>query len=163
MVISTKIEEALNRQINAELYSAYLYLAMASYFESHTFKGFAHWNAKQFGEEQGHAMRIYKYIFDRGGRVSLDAIAAPQKEWKSPLDAFSMAYDHEQKVTGMIHSLVELARAEKDTATERFLDWFVNEQVEEEDHARTIVDKLTLAKENLGALFMIDAELGRRE
>lgn len=163
MVIAQSMQQSLNKQINAELYSAYLYLSMAAYYDAANLKGFAHWNKLQYKEETGHAMKLYSYIFDRGGRVTLEAIAAPKTEWRTPLEAFTEAYTHEQKVSAMIHSLVDQARTEKDLATESFLKWFIDEQVEEEDHARSIVERLTLAKDNVGALMIIDGELGRRE
>jgi len=131
-MISKKIEKALNKQINAELYSAYLYLSMVAYFESVNLPGFANWMKVQTQEELMHAMKIYDFVNERGGRVVLKAIEAPPTEWDSPLDAFEATYKHEQKVTGLINNLVNLAIEEKDHATSSFLQWFVNEQVEEE-------------------------------
>jgi len=141
-MINSKIEKAINEQINAEMYSSYLYLSMAAYFESINRSGFAHWMETQAQEEMKHAMKCYKYIYEKGGRVTLAAIDSPPTEWKSPLDAFESAYNHELKVTGLIHDLVNLARAEKDIATENFLMWYVEEQVEEEASADEIVQKL---------------------
>ena len=162
MVISTAMQNAINEQINAELYSAYLYLAMAAYFDSVNLPGCASWMKAQAKEEQSHAMKFYHYIVERGGRVSLKAIGVPPAEWKSALDAFSTAYKHEQHVTDRINKLVELAEKLKDPATTALLTWFVNEQVEEENNASTIVAQLKMIKESTGALFMLDHHLGKR-
>ena len=162
-MIKTSIEKAINEQINAELYSAYLYLSMASYFQSKNFGGFAHWMTVQAKEEVNHAMKFYGYIYERGGRVSLKAIDSPPVNWKSPLDVFESAYKHEVKVTGLIHKLVNLARSEKDVATENFLMWYVDEQVEEEASADAVVQKLKLIKDSANGLFMLDRELAQRE
>jgi ferritin len=162
-MIAEKMQGALNAQINAELYSAYLYLAMAAYFEDQNLKGMAHWMEKQAGEEYAHAKKFYDFIFERGGRVTLKAIDAPPAVWKSPLEVFRNAYAHEQKVTGLIHDLVELAAAEKDHAAAVLLDWYVAEQVEEEASASEIVAQLTAVKDSAPALFMLDAKLGQRE
>jgi ferritin len=121
-MIASKMQNAVNEQINAELYSAYLYLAMAAYFEDQNLKGMAHWMEKQAAEEYAHAKKFYDFIFERGGRVTLKAIDAPPAAWKSPLDVFREAYAHEQKVTSLIYKLVELAAAEKDHAASVLLD-----------------------------------------
>ena len=131
-MIKDVILEALNKQINAELYSAYLYISMSAYFESINLKGFANWMKVQAKEEVSHAMRIYNYVVERGGRVKLMAIEQPPIEWESPLHAFESAYNHEVKVTAMINELVDLALKEKDHATYNMLQWVINEQVEEE-------------------------------
>jgi ferritin len=162
-MIGNKMLEALNEQINAELYSAYLYQAMAAAFESSNLRGFAHWMERQAQEEQAHAKKIYDFLVDRGGRVALKAIAAPPAEWKSPLAAFEASLAHEQKVTSLIHKLVDLARAEADHAAEVFLAWFVTEQVEEEANAQEIVEKLRLIKDFPQGLFMLDSVLAQRE
>ena len=162
-MISKKMQDALNDQINAEMYSAYLYLAMNAYFQSINFNGFAQWMRIQYQEEMIHAMKIYDFIAERGGRIVLDAIDKPQGEWKSPLAAFEAAYKHEQKVTGLINGLVELAKKEKDHATDIFLQWFVTEQVEEENNASEIVAKLQMLKDSAGQMFMLDRELGKRK
>jgi ferritin len=162
-MISEKIVEALNRQINAEFYSAYLYLSMSAYFESINLKGFANWMRVQAKEEVTHAMRIYNYVVDRGGRVRLLPIEQPPVEWGSPLSAFEAAYQHEMKVTGMINELVELAMQERDFATYNMLQWFINEQVEEEASTSEIVEKLKLVGGEGRALFMLDRELGQRQ
>ncbi|MBO8183361.1 MAG: ferritin [Archaeoglobus sp.] len=162
-MIKESIQEALNKQINAELYSAYLYLSMSSYFESINLKGFANWMRIQAQEELSHAMRIYDYVIERGGRVILDAIEKPPSEWKSPLDAFEAVYNHEVKVTDLINDLVELALKERDHATYNMLQWFVNEQVEEEASADEIVQKLKLVGDEGRAIFMLDRELAQRQ
>jgi ferritin len=161
-MISKKMEAALNGQINAETYSAYLYLSMAAYFESVNLPGFAHWMKVQTQEEMVHALKFYNFIQDRGGKVALAAIAAPKTEWKSAADAFGDAYKHEQKVTAMINGLVELAQKEKDKAADTFLQWFVTEQVEEEKSPYDILQQLKMAGNNPSALLMLDRELGAR-
>ncbi len=163
MEISKKMAEALNGQINAELYSAYVYLSMSAYFESVDLPGFAAWMNSQAQEEVAHAMKIYAFIHERGGRVSLGAIDGPQTEWDNPLAVFEAAYKHEQHVTSLIHDLVTLAIAEKDYATKNMLDWFVDEQVEEEATASEIVAKLTRIGGEGPALLMMDAQLGARK
>ena len=161
-MISKKIVEALNGQLNAELYSAYLYLSMAAYFGSADLPGFANWMRVQFQEEQFHAMKFYDYIIECGGRVSLPQIEAPPSDWDSPLKVFEATLAHEQKVTGLINELVYKAREEKDNATEIFLQWFVNEQVEEEDNVNKVLGQLRLVKDSHQALFMLDKEMGQR-
>ncbi len=157
------MEEALNKQVNAEFYSAYLYLAMAAYFESIDLAGCAKWMYAQTQEEMVHGMKIYDFINERGGRVKLEAIEAPQVEWESPLAVFEHAYSHEQHVTSLINDLMNLAIEEKDHATQIFLQWFVTEQVEEEASANEVVQKLKLAGASSGGLFMVDRELGQRQ
>ena len=161
-MIGKKMQEALNEQINAELYSAYLYLSMAAYFESANLPGFANWMRIQTQEEVAHAMKFYDFVNQRAGRVTLKAIDQPQTEWQSPLAAFEAVYKHEQKVTGLINNLVNLAVQEKDHATNNFLQWFVNEQVEEEESAADIVGKLKLIESDTQALYMLDKEMGQR-
>jgi ferritin len=161
-MIGKKMEKALNDQINEELYSAYIYLAMAAYFESENLTGCASWMRVQTQEETAHAMKIYDFVNERGGRVTLKAIEQPPKGWKSALEAFEAAYAHEQHITGRINKLVDLAIQEKDHATNAFLQWFVNEQVEEETSVDAVVQNLKMAAKAPGALFMIDRELGRR-
>jgi ferritin len=161
-MIGTKMQKALNGQVNAELYSAYLYLSMAAYFESTNLPGMANWMRVQTQEEQFHAIKLFNYILDRGGKVTLDAIEAPPSDWDCPLGVFKSGLKHEQKVTGLINDLVYLAREEKDNASEIFLQWFVNEQVEEEDNAGTIVGQLELIKDSPEALFMMDKDLAQR-
>ena len=161
-MIGKKMEKALNDQINAELYSAYLYLSMVAYFESENLPGFATWMRAQTQEEVMHAMKMYDYVNERGGRVILKAIDEPPAKWNSPLAAFEAAYKHEQLVTGRINDLVDLAIEEKDHAANTFLQWFVNEQVEEETSADAVVQQLKMAEGAPGALFMIDREMGQR-
>jgi len=161
-MISKKMEEALNGQVNAELYSAYLYLSMESYFKSLNLNGFANWMRVQTQEEVAHAMKIYDFINERGGRVTLKPIEGPQTEWDSPLAVFEAVYVHEQKVTGLINDLVDLAIKEKDHATNTFLQWFVSEQVEEESSADEVVQQLKMMENAPGGMFMLDRELGQR-
>jgi len=161
-MINKKIEAALNKQINAELYSAYLYLAMNSYFSSVSFHGFANWMRVQALEEMTHADKFYKYVADRGGHVVLEAIDKPPARWNSPLAVFEQVYKHEQKVTSLIHSLVDLAIKEKDHASNTMLQWFVNEQVEEEANADALVQQLKLIGDNGYGLLMLDRELAQR-
>lgn len=162
-MLSRSMEEALNRQINRELYSSYLYLGMGAYFESVNLKGFASWMQVQSGEERGHAMKFYDYVLARQGKVVLDAIEAPKAKWISAGKVFDEVYAHEQKVTGMIGSLVDLAVKEKDHATFEFLQWFVREQVEEEANAALIVDKIKTLGDIPGHLFYLDHELSKRK
>lgn len=162
-MLAEKVQKALNDQINAELYSAYLYLAMAAWFESVNLHGFAHWMRLQAREEMGHAQKIFDYVCERGGRVTLKAIEEPPAEWKSPLDAFEAVAKHERHVSSRIDELVDVAREAKDNATDNFLQWFVAEQVEEESSADGIVAMLKLAKDAPGALLMVDRQLGARE
>lgn len=162
-MISKKMEQALNEQINAEFYSSYLYLSMAAWFESENFPGFAAWMRVQTREENGHAMKLFEFLNERRGRIVLKAIKEPAREWNSPLAAFEAAFEHEQYITGRINDLVNLAAAEKDHATAAFLQWFVNEQVEEESSVDSIVQKLKMAKDAPGALFMMDHILGERK
>ncbi len=161
-MIGKKMQDALNEQANAEFYSAYLYLSMVAYFESVNLPGFATWMRVQTQEELSHAMKIYDYVNERGGRVTLKSIAEPPSEWKSPLAAFEAAYGHEQKVTGLINGLVNLAAEEKDDAAKTFLQWFVDEQVEEEESAEEVVNKLKLAAEDSDGMRMLDNEMGQR-
>jgi len=161
-MMDQKIQDAFNGQLNAELYSSYLYLSMAAYFQSQGLKGMAHWMQIQAQEENMHAMKFFDFINERGGRVSLTQIDAPKTEWSSPLNVFEDTYNHECKVTGLINELVDLALSEKDHAANTFLQWFVTEQVEEEATAQEIRDKLKLVSDNPVALFMIDQELGQR-
>ena len=161
-MLSEKVEKAFNDQIQAETYSAYLYWSMAAYFDARNLSGFASWMRVQAQEEMTHALKFYHFVNERGGRVTLSAIQAPPAEWDSPLAAFEAVYAHEQKVTSLIHSLVDLAAAEKDHAANAFLQWFVTEQVEEEAGADEVVQKLRLMREAPGGLFMLDQQLGRR-
>ncbi|GAG00910.1 unnamed protein product [marine sediment metagenome] len=161
-MIGKKMKKALNGQLNAELYSAYLYLSMAAYFESVDLAGFANWMRVQNQEEQFHAMKFYDHIIERGGRVTLPPIEAPPSDWDCPLAVFESTLEHEQKVTGLINDLVYLARDEKDNASEIFLQWFVNEQVEEEDNVNKVLGQLKLVKNSPQALYMMDKEMAQR-
>ena len=161
-MISKKVGEALNEQVNAELYSAYLYLSMEAYFESVSLAGFANWMRIQTQEELMHAMKIYDFVIERDGKVLLKAIEQPQSAWESPLATFEAVYKHEQKVTGLINDLVNLAIEERDHATNTFLQWFVSEQVEEEKNACDIVGKLKLIEDSPQALFMMDDQMAQR-
>jgi ferritin len=161
-MLNSKIQDALNAQVNAEIYSSYLYLSMSTYFESNNLKGMTNWMQIQAQEELSHTMKFIDFINDRGGRVVLTAIEAPETNWDSPLAAFEQAYAHECKVTSMIGALVDLAIAESDHATNSVLQWFVTEQTEEEASAQEIVDKLTMLGDSGPGLFMLDGELAQR-
>ncbi|MFO7619116.1 MAG: ferritin [Thermoplasmata archaeon] len=161
-MINKKVEKALNEQINTELYSSYLYLSMASDMEGKSLTGFAHWMKSQAQEELFHAMKMYDYVVERGGMVTLKGIADPPIKWKTPLTVAENVYEHEQHVTALINSLMDLAIKEKDHATVNFLQWFVKEQVEEEASADEIVQKLKLIGGKGDGLFMIDKELAAR-
>ncbi len=160
--MNSKIETAFNEQLNAELFSSYLYLSMAAYFESQNLKGMAQWMRMQVQEEHMHGMKFFDFINERGGKVTLAKIKEPKTEWRSPLDVFEDTCEHEDKVTSLINDLVDLAIKEKDHAANGFLQWFVTEQVEEEATVQEIRDKLKLIGDNPVALFMIDQELGQR-
>jgi ferritin len=161
-MISKKIEDALNNQIREEMFSAYLYLSMSAWFQTLNLKGFANWMMVQNQEEIVHATKIFNFISERNGTVKLQKIDQPQHEWKSPLEAFEAAYKHEQHITGCINDLVHLAVEERDRATQVFLDWFVNEQVEEEANADDIVQNLKLVDNNGHGILMLDREFGQR-
>lgn len=161
-MITKRMEEAINKQINAELYSAYLYASMAAYFESQGLAGFASWMRVQFEEEQFHAFRFFDWINERNGRVTLTPIEGPQTEWKDPVDVFENTQAHEAHVTSLINDLMSIAIEEKDYATVNFLQWFVNEQVEEESTAAHILDELRMVYGNGQGLLMLDRELGTR-
>lgn len=161
-MFSTKVEEALNAQINAEMWSAYLYLSMAAYCHEQGLAGMANWFEVQFKEEQDHAMIIYKHLVARGGRVKLAPIAEVETEWASPLAVFENTLTHEKKVTFLINELYALATEEKDYATQSMLKWFIDEQVEEEENVKTLIDNLRMIKDNGFGLYMIDKELGAR-
>jgi len=161
-MLSQKMTEALNAQINAEIYSAYLYLSMATWFEEQQLPGFANWMRVQAKEEMTHALRFHNFVNDRGGRVKLAAIDGPPTDWDSPLAVFEATLAHEQKVTGLINDLMALAVGEKDFASQGFLAWFVDEQVEEEANATDLVGKMKLMQDAPGGLFMLDKDLAAR-
>ena len=166
-MVNEKMEAALNAQLNAEVYSGYLYLSMAAYFEDIDLAGFANWMRVQAAEELEHeelehGMKFYDYIIRRGASVTLTAIEAPQTEWESPLAAFEHVLSHEQMVTGLINDLVDLAIEEKDHATNNFLQWFVEEQVEEEENAMENLAKLRLAGDDNSLLYKLNEEFAGR-
>lgn len=161
-MLSEKMQNALNEQINAELWSAYLYLSMGMQFENAGHAGVANWFRIQFKEEQAHAEIFMNYINQRGGRVMLKAIPEVPTDWATPLDAFKATLEHEQKVTAMINNLFAMAEAEHDYATRDRLAWFVSEQVEEEDNARQLIDKFALIGEDGMGLYMLNQELAAR-
>jgi ferritin len=160
-MLNKKMEDALNEQLNFELYSAYIYQAISAYFESINLKGMAKWMRVQAMEEQTHAKKFYDYILERGGRVILTAIGDPGKDWESPINAFESALEHEEKVTARINKLTDTSYDLKDHASVNFLQWFINEQVEEEATVHDIIQNLKLAGDSSG-LFMLDKELGSR-
>ena len=162
-MISKKMETALNKQINNELYSAYLYTAMSADAHHAGFKGVANWFMVQGKEEMTHAMKLYAYVQDQQGRVALQAIQEPPARFKSVLDMFEKGLAHEQSVTKAINELTDLAAKENDHATAIALQWFITEQIEEEANATEIVGQLKMVKESVGSLFMIDHQLGKRE
>lgn len=161
-MLSKKLEEALNAQINAEFWSAYLYLSMSADFASKGLPGFANWMEIQFKEEQDHAMKFLNYILSRGGKVELKPIAKVEKSWKSPLAAFKSTLEHEQVVTKLINDLYALATEEKDYATQSMLKWFIDEQVEEEENAQALIDTLTLLDGNGYGIYQLEKELAAR-
>ncbi len=161
-MIGKAMQDAMNEQINKEMFSSYLYLSMAAYFEGKNLPGFAHWMRVQGREEMGHALKFFDYLHDRNGHVALEAIGKPAAKWASPLAAFEAARKHEESVSASIRGLYDLAVKEKDYASQALLQWFIVEQVEEEKTGREIVDTLTMIGDNRAGLFMYDKELGRR-
>lgn len=157
------IETALNKQIHKEIESAYLYLAVAAYCDSKTLKGFAHWFKLQAKEEMNHAMKIYKYIYSRGGSVELLALEQPKAKLNGPMDALVAALEHEKYITSEINKIYKLSVEKEDYATQSFLKWFIDEQVEEEESVIELIEKLKLIGEKGGAFYMFDRELGKRE
>jgi ferritin len=161
-MLSKAMQDAINEQIKNELYSAYLYLSMSAYCESINLPGFAHWMRVQHGEETGHAMKFYGYVFDRGGRVVFGALEKPPSEFKSVQEVFKETLEHERKVTAMIHNLCSLAAKENDYATTEMLQWFVKEQVEEEKTAAQILEQLKMVGDKGAGLIMLDRHLASR-
>ena len=153
----------MNTQIQRELESAYIYLSMAAYFDALNLPGFAQWMKIQFQEEQAHAMKFFDFIIDRGGKVTLQAINQPPVEFKSPLDVFGKALAHEEKISGHINDLYALSMKENDFASQPLLQWFIEEQVEEEKSAGEIVETLKMIKGDATALLILDRELGQRQ
>ena len=162
MKLSSKLEKALNDQINLELCSAYAYLGMAAYFDQTPFTGFGKWMQLQSKEELGHADRFFEYVAERGGKVTLQAITEPKCEFKSPLEAFKASLGHEQRVSAAICGIYELASAEKDYPTLSFLKWFLDEQVEEEKGVSEMIAKLELVGDNRNGLFHLDKLAAKR-
>lgn len=162
MKLANRIEKALNDQANFEFSSAYVYLGMAAYFDATPYSGFAKWMHVQAKEELDHALKFYDYVVERGGKVKLQAIPEPKTDYKSPLAVFQASLGHEQKVSAAICSLYELATAEKDYATQSFLKWFLDEQVEEEKNVNDLVAKLEMVGDNRNGLFQLDHHAGKR-
>ena len=161
-MLSKGIQDAINDQIHHEFHSAYVYLSMSAYLEAANFTGFAKWMRVQAKEEVNHAMRLFDYVNDRNGRVILKALEQPPANYNTVLEVFEQALQHEMKVTSLIHSLYELAKNENDYATQVALQWFINEQVEEEATASKVVDRLKIAGKDGAALLMLDNEMGSR-
>lgn len=161
-MISEKLEKAINKQINAEFWSAYLYLSMSVHFDNQGLTGFANWFKVQFQEEQDHAFKLINYLIAKGNKVELRPIEAVRISWDSVLDAFIDTLEHEKVVTGLINNLVSIAREEQDYATENVLQWFVSEQVEEEETAQQMIDGLKLIGDNGFGIYTMDKELGQR-
>jgi ferritin len=162
-MIGKAMQDAMNEQINKELFSSYLYLSMAAYFEDKNLTGFGNWMRIQADEEREHAMKFYDHILERGGRVSLKAIDAPKTDWNSNLEVAEEVAAHEAKVTASIYALYELALKEKDYPAQVMLQWFISEQVEEEKNAAEIVADLKLIEERGTAVLMLDKQLGKRQ
>ncbi len=160
--MNREIEKAINEQINFELYSSYLYLSMSSYLRGENLNGFGNWMEIQAKEEHYHAMKLFNFLHDRGRKVVLEAIEKPKNEWSSPLEIFEETLAHEKMVTSRINDLVDLALQLKDHATNSHLQWFINEQVEEEANVLTVLQQVKLAAGSANGLFMIDRELGQR-
>lgn len=162
-MINKPMQDAMNEQINKEMFSSYLYLSMAAYFEGRNLPGFANWMRLQAEEEREHAMKFYDFILERGGRVELKAIEAPKLEWGSNLEVAEEVAAHEALVTASINSLYELALKEKDYPAQIMLQWFITEQVEEESNAGQVVADLKLIEERGTAVLMLDKQLGKRQ
>ncbi|QSH40468.1 ferritin [Lentisphaerota bacterium ZTH] len=162
-MLSKELEKALNEQINFELYSSYLYMAMCGALQSMNFEGASNWMKVQAMEEMTHADKMFNFVFERDGKVMLDKIDCPPSEWPSMLAVYEDVYKHEKIVTARISNLMELALSEKDHATSSFLQWFITEQIEEESNAKTIIDKLKMANNAPHMLLMMDMELGKRQ
>lgn len=161
-MLNPKMEKALNEQINAEMFSSYLYLSMSSYFEGANLAGFANWMRIQAKEEMTHAMKIYDYVNERGGKVILEAIEKPKSEFDGPVAIIEEALNHEYLVSSLINNLVGLAIELKDYATQNMLQWFVSEQVEEEAAASLLLERLKMVAQSPQGLFILDNELKQR-
>lgn len=162
-MISKKMIKEINDQIQRELFSEYLYMQMSAYFKGENLGGFAHWMEVQAREEHMHAMKFFNHLYERGGEVILQAIEKPKNSFKSPHEVFEYAYSHELQVTKNIENLMSLAKKENDFASESFLKWYIDEQVEEESSFITVMQMLSKIKDNTGALFMLDSHMGKRE
>lgn len=162
-MISKAMQDAINEQINKELFSSYLYLSMAAYFEDINLPGAANWMYIQADEEHEHAMKLFAHLVDRGGRVHLKAIAAPETEWAGPMAAFKAVYEHEQHVTKSIHDLYETALKEKDYPAQVMLQWFIDEQVEEEKNAAEVVASMERIEAHETAVLQLDHQLAKRK
>ena|SRR5688500_10638994 len=162
-MLKQKVQDALNEQIKHEMYSSYVYLAVSAYCERQGLTGFAHWMREQSKEELGHALKILDFISDRGGTVQLQALDKPPVDYGSTLQVAEKALEHERRVTGYIEHLYELAVKENDYATQAMLQWFIEEQIEEEKNATLLIDRIKMAGDDRAALLMLDMELGRRE
>ena len=163
MKISNILEKAINDQIKNEFDNAFLYLSIASWCEANDFYGFAEWNKKQFEEEQQHGLKFYNYLFERSGKVEVKEIEKPQQEWKNILDVYENILQREQETTKHIYELYELAKKENDYMTMTFLNWFIEEQVEEESNASAMIAKIKMAGDNISALMLVDKEAGKRK
>jgi ferritin len=161
-MLSKKLEKALNAQINAEFWSAYLYLSMSADCASKGYSGMANWFHVQFKEEQDHAIKIFNYVLSRGGKINLLPVEKVTKTWKNPLAAFNDTLKHEIEVTEMINALYALAIKEKDYASQSMLNWFIDEQVEEEETAQNYIDALTMIGDNGFGIYQFDKELAAR-
>ena len=161
-MLTDNMRKALNDQLQAEFYSAYLYLSMSAYFEDRGLEGMSNWMTVQFQEEQSHALKIFRYIIERGGRPELQSIEKPQRDWDSPLAAFEASLEHERMISGRINDLADLAVKEKDHPTHNMLQWFISEQVEEEANVESIVTQMKMVGDQGPGLFMIDREMKAR-
>lgn len=162
MRFNKNVQDILNKQVNAEFWSAYLYLSMSSYFAQKGYAGFANWMRVQYQEEMSHALKIFDYIISRGGEAKVEPIAPVETNWKNTQAVFESTYEHECKVTDMIHNCYEVAIKEKDHAAANMLQWFIDEQAEEEEAALAIIDQLKLVGDNGAAIYMLDKELATR-
>ena len=161
-MLNPKVEEAINEQINAELYSAFLYLSMSAYFQRQNLPGFAKWTYVQYLEETTHALKFFNYVNERGGSVKLAAIKEPPTEWRNPVEVFDAIYKHKQLVTSLIYRIVDIAIQERDHASNNMLQWYVAEQVEEEANASLILEQLKRIGDAQESLYVLDKELGMR-
>lgn len=161
-MINEKLEKAFNDQINKELYSEYLYLSMQAYFERLNLKGFVNWMSVQVQEEHAHALGMFDYLNQRGGTIELEAIDKPETDWASPLAVFEQVLEHEEYVTSRINALMDVAEETKDRAAMSFLNWYLKEQVEEEDNVGNVLATLRLIGDDKKALLMLDKDLAAR-